>query len=317
MRVLLTGASSFTGFWFAKALNAAGHEVVAPLRGAIASYNEGVRAERVRLLQDVAKVVPECVFGGNEFVELIKGASFDAFGHHAAQVGDYRSPDFDVCSAVAANSHNLRRCLEIMRSSGLKVAVITGSVFEADEGIGELPLRAFSPYGLSKGLSAQIFKFYCEELGIPYGKFVIPNPFGPYEEPRFCAYLVKTWKSGQVAAVKTPDYVRDNIHVDLLARCYVKFFEQRAAGLCPEKLNPSGYVESQGAFAKRFADELGKRCSITCAVECLQQTDFSEPLVRANTTNARSFVGNWDDKRAWDDIKSYYFQEDSRSVQQN
>jgi hypothetical protein len=37
--------------------------------------------------------------------------------------------------------------------------VLTGSVFEADEGLGESPLRAFSPYGLSKTVTGQIFPF--------------------------------------------------------------------------------------------------------------------------------------------------------------
>jgi nucleoside-diphosphate-sugar epimerase len=194
-----------------------------------------------------------------------------------------------------------------MKSNGLKAAVITGSVFEADEGVGELPLRAFSPYGLSKGISAQVFKFFCEDLSIPHGKFVIPNPFGPYEEPRFCAYLVKTWKSGQKAVVKTPQYVRDNIHVGLLARAYSKFLEQKKSGLAVERLNPSGYVESQGAFAKRFASELAMRCGLPCEVDCPAQTDFSEPSVRVNVTNSYRFVGDWNEESAWNSLAAYYF----------
>ena len=76
---------------------------------------------------------------------------------------------------------------------------------------------AFSPYGLSKGLTAAIVSHRCREFGLRYGKFVIPNPFGPLEEPRFCAYLVRTWRNGEVARINTPAYVRDNIHVSLLA----------------------------------------------------------------------------------------------------
>ena len=38
MKVLLTGASSFTGYWFAKTLHSKGHEVVAPLRAPKDSY---------------------------------------------------------------------------------------------------------------------------------------------------------------------------------------------------------------------------------------------------------------------------------------
>jgi UDP-glucose 4-epimerase len=33
MRILFTGASSFTGYWFVRELVAAGHEVVAACRG--------------------------------------------------------------------------------------------------------------------------------------------------------------------------------------------------------------------------------------------------------------------------------------------
>ena len=56
--------------------------------------------------------------------------------------------------------------------------MLTGSVFEQNEGAGEPPLVAFSPYGLSKGLTAEVVRHRCREFGIRYGKFVIPNPFG-------------------------------------------------------------------------------------------------------------------------------------------
>ena len=105
----------------------------------------------------------------------------------------------------------------------MRGVVLTGSVFEADEGAGDAPLRAFSPYGVSKGLTAHVASYWCSVLDIPLGKFVIPNPFGPFEEPRFCSFLIKTWREGKPAEVRTPDYVRDNIHVDLLAKVYAAF----------------------------------------------------------------------------------------------
>src|SRR3984957_2725068 len=103
VRVLLTGASSFTGFWFAKTLTEANVEVVAPLRGKPEDYS-GVRAERVAVLKHWAQVVPECPFGGDRFLELARSREYDALCHHAAEVRDYRSPDFDVIGAVAANT---------------------------------------------------------------------------------------------------------------------------------------------------------------------------------------------------------------------
>ena len=184
--------------------------------------------------------------------------------------------------------------------------MLTGSVFEQDEGAGEAPLVAFSPYGLSKGLTAAVVSHRCREIGLPYAKFVIPNPFGPLEEPRFCAYLVRTWKTGTTAKVNTPVYVRDNIPVELLAKAYAKFAAETAAGTGRAKLNPSGYVESQGAFAERFAAAMRPRLGLACGLDLATQTDFSEPMMRVNTDPAARYVGEWDEAKAWDEAAEGY-----------
>jgi UDP-glucose 4-epimerase len=69
-------------------------------------------------------------------------------------------------------------------------------------------MRAFSPYALSKGLT-EVVRHWCTHYNVPLGKFLIANSFGPLEEPRFCAYLIKTWWVGQIAEVRTPRYLRD------------------------------------------------------------------------------------------------------------
>ncbi len=306
MKVLLTGASSFTGYWFAEALHAAGAHVVAPLRSAAASYAEGTRAERVRRLSRVAEIVAEAPFGSERFLEVAQGGGFDLLCHHAARVGDYRSPDFDIAGALAENTANLRSVLDALARNGLRGVVLTGSVFEQDEGAGEAPLAAFSPYGLSKGLTAAVVAHRCREAGVRFAKFVIPNPFGPLEEPRFCAYLVRTWRKGEAAKVNTPLYLRDNIHVSLLAKAYAKFAAETASQNGRTKLNPSGYVEAQGVFAERFAAAMRPRLGLSCRLELGQQTDFSEPMMRVNVDSAARYVGGWDEAAAWDEAADGY-----------
>jgi UDP-glucose 4-epimerase len=305
VNILLTGASSFTGYWFAKALSEAGHRVVATLRAPRTEYLEGVRAERVRRLAAVAEIVDEAPFGGDRFLSVARGA-FDALCHHAARVGDYRSRDFDIPGALAENTANLHSVLEALVRGGLRGVVLTGSVFEQNEGVGEMPLVAFSPYGLSKGLTAEIVRYRCRELGLRFCKFVIPNPFGPLEEPRFCAYLTRSWRKGEVARVNTPDYVRDNIHVSLLAAAYAKFVGEVAAGKGRDKLNPSGYVESQRTFADRVAAAMRPRLTMPCRIEFAVQTDFSEPTMRVNFDSAAQYVGEWNESAAWDEAAEGY-----------
>jgi UDP-glucose 4-epimerase len=306
MKVLLTGASSFTGYWFALELSRAGHHVVAPLRRALHEYPEGTRAERVRRLLALAEVVENAPFGSDRSLDLAKAGGFDMLCHHAAKVGDYRSPDFDVAGALAENTANLRAVLETLKRGGLCGVVLTGSVFEQDEGAGEAPLVAFSAYGLSKGLTAAVVSHRCREFGLRFGKFVIPNPFGALEEPRFCAYLVRTWRKRETARVNTPNYIRDNIHVSLLAKAYAKFVGETASGAGRCKLNPSGYVETQGAFAERFAAAMRTRLGMACSIEFAKQSDFSEPLMRVNMDSADRYVGAWEESVAWDEAAEGY-----------
>ena len=88
----------------------------------------------------------------------------------------------------------------------------------------------------------------------------------------------------------------------IMARAHVK----SAAGAGRAKLNPSGYVESQGAFAERFAAAMRPRLGLACGLDLATQTDFSEPMMRVNTDSAARYVGEWDEKAAWDQAGEGY-----------
>ncbi len=301
MKILLTGVSSFTGAWFAAGLARAGHEVVATVRGDVAAYS-GVRAERIdHAAQAGVTFLEGCAFGDPPFLEALP--SVDLVCHHGAEVRDYQSQDFDILGAVAQNTHHAKAVFERCAAEGVKGFIASGSVFEPDEGLGEAPLRAFSPYGLSKGLSWQVQHFWAGQMGVPIGKFVIPNPFGPMEEARFCAFLMRTWAKGGTAEVRTPAYVRDNIPIDLLTNAYLAYAEDMAIGRASAKAAPSGYVETQGRFAGRFASEIGSRLGIATPLALADQRSFPEPVMRVNPPSIRA---GWDEAGFWDRAAAYY-----------
>jgi nucleoside-diphosphate-sugar epimerase len=306
MKVLLTGASSFTGMWFARELARAGHEVVATFRKRPEEYTDELRRKRVAMVIEVCRGVFGCSFGDAKFLELGGRESWDLFCHHAADVTNYKSPDFDLVSAVGNNTRNIAAVLDAFLTRGHPRILLTGSVFENDEGAGSEGLPAFSPYGLSKSFTYQVFRYHAVCAGLTLGKFVIPNPIGPYEDPRFTAYLMKTWFAGETAAVNTPAYVRDNIHVSLLAKIYAKFAEELPDRSGLVQIHPSGYPESQGAFALRFAQEMRSRLGLPCEIELKRQVDFQEPRVRINTDLLDGQALGWDETRAWYEIAGYY-----------
>ena len=262
LRILITGASSFTGSWFAHGLAAAGHDVTATFRRR--DY-DGLRGERVRRVCEVATPLWGVSLGD------VDGA-WDVVCAHGAEATGYRSPDFDADAAVAENTRGLDAL-----SAGR--VVVTASVFENG---------SQTPYAESKRRTTAAFRAAGAAV------FVIPNPFGPWEEARFTTYLARTWLAGHVAAVNTPDYVRDNIHVRALADAYVLFVESGEA-----QLAPSQYRETQGAFAQRFARELEPRLGIPCPVELNEQTDWSEPRELVNTDPV-------DGPEPWDELAAWY-----------
>ena len=89
MKILFTGASSFTGMWFVQELVNAGHEVLALIRRKENEYS-GVRNLRLQKVKSLCPVEYDCVFGTERFLEVARSYPADLFCHHAADDGRKR-----------------------------------------------------------------------------------------------------------------------------------------------------------------------------------------------------------------------------------
>ncbi|MBY0338973.1 MAG: NAD(P)-dependent oxidoreductase [Acetobacteraceae bacterium] len=306
MRVLLTGASSFTGHWFARHLSAAGATVVATLSGAAAGYGGGHARRLARLPPAVARI-HAAPFGSDAMLAAIRAAApLDALCHHWAHMTGYTRPDFPVEEAVAANTRNLGAVLDALREAGGTRIVVTGSYGEPGEGAGPETERSFSPYATSKAVTFARIREAALARGLRVDKFVIPNPFGPEEEPRFTAYLMREWAAGRVPEVRTPAYVRDNIPVGLLARAYARLVLERPASGPEARLAPGFYAGAQGDFAARVAREVSARTGWRCDLRLAAQTDFPEPRARWNPDRVDAAALGFDEAAAWDDFTRFH-----------
>ncbi|ATP57973.1 epimerase [Pedobacter ginsengisoli] len=308
MKILLTGASSFTGYWFATKLISEGHDVTAIFTRENAGAYPPERLKRIGLLGKDVHAVYGCKFGDNTFIKLLKEEKFDVLCHHAAEVTNYKQADFDIVKAVAANTLNIHTVFVALKDTGCKL-VITGSVFEDINKVDDSnqSQKHFSGYGLSKSISSDLFHYYARQFDVNIGKFIISNPFGAFEEKRFLNYLITGWLNNESRSVNTPDYVRDNIHVELLASYYAYFIEQVAVSKDPVmSLAPSGYIETQGDFAARVAYEMSTRLNKDCIVLNNEQKDFSEPLTLFNSDKIVEIESRFDAQKAWDELAAFY-----------
>jgi len=301
MRILLTGASSFSGLWFARMLAEAGHTVVAALRSS--GYEDSLRKARAERVAQYAELVPDAPFGGVAFTDLIvHRGPFDVLCHHGAEAAGHKRPDFDVEGAVRANTWRMDETLAAFKAAGGTRLVITGSVFEQDEGRGEEPRRAFSPYGLSKTLTSQAFGEGAQCAGLAFVKFVIPNPFGPFEAQTFQRHVMTAWREGRTPRVTHPFYERDNVPVGLLARVYAA----AAEGKLGAHVSPSFYAGPVGAFFQRMAAEVAPRTGWACGLELADSQSFDEPRARTNTQPVDPDAYDWVESRFWDAYARYY-----------
>lgn len=309
MQIVLTGATSFTGFWFASALCERKHQLTLLLRRPLEEY-QGIRKTRLNELKAWGpEIIDDCSFGSESFLEYLKNRKpFDLFCHHAAEVKDYKSPDFDFAAALTSNTRNIKSLFEILKKQECRKLLLTGSVFEQREGFSSEGENAISPYGLSKGLTSDVYRYFANLYDLKLGKFVIPNPFGPYEDgERFTSYLAKRWLCGEKADVSFPDYVRDNIPVELLAMIYADFAESLSSERGYSRISPSYRPAAQRYFIQEFAHEMRERFELPCEYILHNQINFLEPKVRINCDPVKpDQLQKWDESKFWNSLAEYY-----------
>lgn len=318
MRILFTGASSFTGAWFVHALAEAGAEVIALRRGRWAE-DDAARRQRLRWLDGRCRVIEGCPFGSAPFLEALRDVGrFDLLCHHGAEVGDHRRLDAEALAAAAANTRGIERVVEAIMARGCGALLLTGSVFEADEGRGEPPLRAFSPYGLAKTLTWHVFRYHAERHGLTLGKFVIASPFGPLDKPGLVRSLIETWRQGGTAVIRRPQLVRDHLQVQLLAGAYARFAADLPARRGTLRQVPSQFPERLDRFAARLAAALGPRLGWACRFAAADPPEPSEePLARRGSTPLVRLVPDLDPERAWDETVCCWRHGDARSIEKS
>lgn len=302
--VLLTGASSFTGMWIAEALAAAGFEVVAPLQRGRGEY-DAEKLARIRRVEAASEVVYACPFGSDAFLDLVTArGDVAALAHHAADVTGYRDPGFDAAAAFGRNLAGAPAALTRLTEQGARVALVTGTVFEAGEGGDPAEPLAVTPYGLSKTLTNIALQHHASWAGLTFGRFVIPSPYGAFEQQRsFPAYLFRSWFAGETPMVRTPLYLRDHLPAPRLAAAYAAHLTALLADpATPPVHRPSGWIATQGAFAEKLGAEAAPRLGRACPMAFADQTEFAEPLRRVNSDPAPQL----DEAAFWDQYVEWY-----------
>lgn len=293
MRVLMTGPSSFTGMYVVEALVAAGHQVVVTSTQSLSSYT-GVSRKRIERVAGLVERLHQGVcFGDDRFIDLIAQESFDVYCHHGAWTENYRSMDYDIQRAFANNTRSVKRVCDLLAKNGCGKLLVSGSIFAE-------VAHPFSPYGLAKKMTQQTLDFYGVASGLQVSNVVIPNPFGALDNLKLPRYLLTEWAKAGVPTIQTPDYIRDNIPVDLLALGIADWVKRCPSTVGRSVYRPSGYVSTMAEFVRRLQRECRERTGWACDVSFSKQTDFAQPMRLVNDVPLMPLFPSWDEQAFWD-----------------
>lgn len=303
MRALLTGVSSFTGAWFARALAEAGFAVLGLHRRPLDTYPLEAR-RRLALVARCTRLLHAPGLADPAVIERLAAERTELLCLHGAEVGDHRAAGFDIGGALHRACAGLSELLDRFARSGGRAVLVTGSIFEADEGRGTTPLRAFNRYGLAKTLVWQTVRFEVERRGLVLGKFVIAHPVGPLDKPSgLVPDLLAAWRRGEAASLRRPHLVRDFLPVDGLALAYAGCARRLLEDERPIHLVPSFWPERVADFARRLAAALGPRLGLSCAIRAADPPEpCEEPMARVGLHHLDFLAPGWDAERFWDGV---------------
>jgi len=190
------------------------------------------------------------------------------------EAANYRSPDFDIQKALQNNTLNLRAVLAALKATVEGRGFDRQRVFENDEGAGEDRCAPFPVTACQRGLTWQCFVTIAARRRSRWASLSFPS-FWAFRGTAVYSLpdaLLERWQAGGGENAGLRARQRP---VDLLAAVYAQFarqvLESKTGTL---KINPSGYIEKQGDFAQRVANEARNgwaECKLDWRAE-----DFSE-----------------------------------------
>ncbi|MBT8249118.1 MAG: GDP-mannose 4,6-dehydratase [Acidimicrobiia bacterium] len=178
---LVTGGAGFIGSHLSDRLVAEGHDVVI-----VDNLSKG-RIERLHGALGAGATLVDLDITSDEIADLFSDFKPDLLFHLAAQSAVRPSVDDPVFDATV-NVVGTVNLLEAARKVGTQRIVFAssgGAIYgEVTDPATELqPKHPDSPYGISKKIVEDYFRFYLDQYGLDYMAMALGNVYGPRQDP--------------------------------------------------------------------------------------------------------------------------------------
>jgi len=212
MEVLVTGGAGFIGSNIVDGLIKEGHKVIV-VDNLSTGKKENLNKEAEFFQLDIRDQELEKVFEENNITHVI---------HHAAQIDvqhSIKDPLFDAQNNILGtiNVLEIAKKYEVEKIIYASSAAVYGEpdYLPVDE---EHPIKAMSPYGITKHTPEHYIKMYSELYDLKYTIFRYSNVYGPRQDPKGEGGVVSIFVDKMLAEERPVifgdgEQTRDFIHV--------------------------------------------------------------------------------------------------------
>jgi UDP-glucose 4-epimerase len=286
MRIFFIGASSFTGRAFVERL-AVNNEVFTPYSKAEHEYS-GLIHQRISSLDNLTKCAFSSPFGSKNFFNFLEQTNPDVICFHHAITLDYNNSKFDIKEALNISLNNLHMIENYINKNNLKRVIITRSVVESK--FNNSIYNDYIKYGKYKTLFAStVSKVFSTFTDI--SNFVIANPIGKYNNFKIIESFAQSYFNHKDFFLRDPFSIRDNIPIDLLAREYSLFLNEKKGEILIPKFNPMQNIELLKKIENLLLNKFYSKSKLEVDLNSKKSIFFGKDQINYSTSEVEIF---WD-----------------------
>lgn len=277
MKLLFLGVSSFTGYHFVKKISEKKENIIyCTLTKKINQY-KSIRLKRIKELKKKKNIIfiKKTKFGDKSFIKLLSKNKFDTICFHHASTKDYNDDSkFKLNKSLEQNISNINKVFNKINKQ-TKI-IVSNTIFQK---IISKKYKAVNKYGISKSITYDKIKNYCNKYNLKYKCIYITNPWGILEEKKLNYYLIYNWLQNKETYVSHPNYIRDNIYIDKLTNYYLKMIKSKSKKI---EYFPSGYCSSNKVFIEALKYQFERFFKKKVKIKYSSQIKYNQPIKRIN-----------------------------------
>ena len=277
MKLLFLGVSSFTGYHFVKKISEKKKNIIyCTLTKKINQY-KSIRLKRIKELKKKKNIIfiKKTKFGDKSFIKLLSKNKFDTICFHHASTKDYNDDSkFKLNKSLEQNISSINKVFNKINKQ-TKI-IVSNTIFQK---IISKKYKAVNKYGISKSITYDKIKNYCNKYNLKYKCIYITNPWGILEEKKLNYYLIYNWLQNKETYVSHPNYIRDNIYIDKLTNYYLKMIKSKSKKI---EYFPSGYCSSNKVFIEALKYQFERFFKKKVKIKYSSQIKYNQPIKRIN-----------------------------------